>query len=545
MAGPKHTELPAVVVPQHLWLRSARPAQGKIVQWALPGTLVLAGLLVPGTTLRVSLVLAGIGLFLLLPAMILGRLEQLGQQVATADRKRAAELLKELPERPVVRLFAPVGWQTLQQGLLHLKLGDGNAAAAAFAETARLCLQPEAVMLVSAQAHALVLAGDRAKARDHLEKLQIAKLIGPRDQLDLGIVLLIETKKFKPALSHIEAARKAFGEHPRVLAALALAMQKLERIDEASELLEQAQIAIKDEQPDAVTDDLIKRARKGLQDYLEAQLRRERRARSRRTTIVVSSEAAASEIVSGEISGGDSPQGEPQRSPDTRDSGQDEAPKRFQAVETPKAEPEPAAPVKPARREADAPREGLEIDLYSVPHVSAAPRGEPARAKKEEPKKPEPKKEEAKPQADSLAAALAGVTAPPSGAPVKLEAVPGKAEPPRVEPLKTEPPKVEPPKVEPPVETGAPTFRRRQTLLGTLPTAEPSKPPAPTLPTISEPNKPPAPNLPSLNTLAGEKSPAAPLMPKSGLPTRANPPAPPAKGAPTFSAPKRDDDKKE
>lgn len=527
MAAPKHTELPAVVVPQHLWLRSARPAQGKIVQWVLPGTLVLAGLLVPGTTVRVSLVLAGIGLFLLLPAMVLGRLEQLGQQVAAADRKRAAELLKELPERPVVRLFAPLGWQTLQQGLLHLKLGDGNAAAAAFAETARLCLQPEAVMLVSAQAHALVLAGDRAKARDLLEKLQIAKLIGPRDQLDLGIVLLIETKKFKPALSHIEAARKAFGDHPRVLAAQALAMQRLERIDEASELLEQATIAIKDETVDPVIDDLIKRARKGLQDYLEAQLRRERRARSRRTTIVVSSEAAASEIVSGEISGGDAPQGEPPRSPDTRDSGQDEAPKRFQAVETPK--PEPAAPVKPAQREADAPREGLEIDLYSVPHISAAPRPEPTRAKKEE----------AKPQ-DSLAAALAGVTAPPpsssgrfealsgKGAPVKVEAAPAKPAPAKVEPkieaapVKAEPPKVEPVPAAPLPETGVPTFRRRQTLLGTLPTSEldkidPGKP---------EPNKPPAPTLPSLNTMAAEKSPAAPLMPKTGLPTRANVPGP-------------------
>jgi hypothetical protein len=321
-----------------------------------------------------------------------------------------------------------------------------------------------------------------------------------------------------------------------VLAAQALALQKLERIDEASELLEQATIAIKDEQPEPVVDDLIKRVRKGLQDYLEAQLRRERRARSRRTTIVVSSEAAASEIVSGEISGGDAPQGEPPRSPDTRDSGQDEAPKRFQAVETPKPEPAPA-PVKPTQREPDAPREGLEIDLYSVPHISAMPRPEPVRAKKEEPKTAEPKKEEAKPQ-DSLAAALAGVTAPPPGGTGKFEAVPGKSAPAKLEatPAKPAPakveaapaePKIEPAKVEPapvatPPETGVPMFRRRQTLLGTLPTSEldkvdPGKP---------EPNKPPAPTLPSLNTMAAEKSPAAPLMPKTGLPTRANAPGP-------------------
>jgi tetratricopeptide (TPR) repeat protein len=100
-------------------------------------------------------------------------------------------------------------------------------------------------MLISAQAHALVLAGERTEAYNLLQRLAKENLLGSRDQLDLGIVLLIESqKKNKQALAYIEAARKTIGDHPRVLAALALALQKTERIDEASELLEQVQISL-------------------------------------------------------------------------------------------------------------------------------------------------------------------------------------------------------------------------------------------------------------------------------------------------------------
>ena len=517
MAGPKHSELPAVVVPQHLWLRSARPAQGKIVLWAVPAALILAGLVMPGTAVRVGLVLAGIGAFLALPAMMLGRLDALAREVEAADRNKAAELLRSLPERPIVKLFAPLGWRSLQLALLHLKVGDGHAAAAGFAETARLCLQPDAVMLVSAEAHALVVAGERMKARDLLQKLADAKLLGPRDQLDLGIVLVLESKKFKQALSYIEAARKSIGDHPLVVVAHALALQKVERIDEASELLEKVQIAIKDEQVDPLTEDLLKRARKGAQDFLEGQLRRERRARSRRTTIVVSSEAAASEIVSGEIGAG--------AEPTATEAHESAEPRRFNPVEAPEPEPEPVKPKRPAAREPDAPKPGLEIDLYSVPHPSAmAPRPEPAKqpAKKEEPR------------GDSLAAALSNVALPVGEAPLP-----------------------EAPKV----ESDVPVFRRRQTLMGTLPTEslkEPSRAPEPVASrqaepikpaeskaAATEPNKPPAPALPSLNTLSTGAPATAPPLLRSGLPTRAPrqevSPLPVAGAGPTFRAPTKSD----
>lgn len=308
MAAAKHIELPAVVVPPHLWMRSGRPAQGRIVQFALPAVLIVVGLLMTGTALRVGLVLAGLGLFLLLPSIATGRLERLGLTVQAADRKSAEELLRSLRHRPVVQFFAPRAWLTLQEGVLQLKTGDGKAAAANFMETARLVGQPDAVMLLSARAHALVVGGERAEARELLQRLAKENLIGPRDQLDLGIVLLTESKKNKQALAYVEAARKSIGEHPRVLAAMALALQKTERIDEASELLEQVQISQQGGETDPVVEDLVKRARKGLQAFIEAQLRRERRSRSRRTTIVVSSDLAASEIVSGEIGAGDQAQ---------------------------------------------------------------------------------------------------------------------------------------------------------------------------------------------------------------------------------------------
>ena len=308
MAAAKHIELPAVTVPPHLWMRSVRPVQGRIAQIAIPGALILVALLASesGAVVRAGLVLAGAALFLSLPAIVLGRLERLGREVQAADSNTAAALLQSLPTRPVVRFFAPYAWRTLQDGILQLKVGDGRAAATNFAETARLVHQPEAVMLTSAQAHALVLAGERTEAYALLQLLAKENLLGSRDQLDLGIVLLIESqKKNKQALAYIEGARKTIGDHPRVLAALALALQKTERIDEASELLEQVQISLQGGKADPIVEDLVKRARKGLQVFIEAQLRRERRSRSRRTTIVVSSDLAASEIVSGEIGAGD------------------------------------------------------------------------------------------------------------------------------------------------------------------------------------------------------------------------------------------------
>ncbi|MCB9704478.1 MAG: hypothetical protein H6711_21520 [Myxococcales bacterium] len=266
-----------------------------------------AGLLASGTTTKVALIAAGVLLFVLIPAMIQHRLENLAQRVSDANRTQAAEFKRSLPSKPLVKLFAPAAWVTLQDAQIALRLGDGRTAARLFAETAQLCKRPDAVMLVSAQAHALVVANERKAARELLNKLAAAKLLGPRDQLDLGIVMLLDShKKSRQAMAYIEAARKTIGDHPRVIAAMALALQRAERVDEAAELLERSQISLQEE-PDPVVEALVNRARRDMRRYIEAQLRRERRARSRRTTVVVTSEHAVSEIVSGEIgSRGDS-----------------------------------------------------------------------------------------------------------------------------------------------------------------------------------------------------------------------------------------------
>ena len=296
-----------MVVPPHLWLRSERPAAGRAIQLALPGALIVAGLVAPTMTSRLALIGSGAILLVLVPAIIQHYLESSAAKIAGVSRASAAELRRTLRGRLMVQLFAPSAWIALQEAQLALRLGDGRAAATGYAETARLCKRPDAVMLISAQAHALVVAADRKPARELLDKLAAAKLLGPRDQLDLGIVMLLDShKRSRQAMAYVEAARKTIGDHPRVIAAMALGLQRAERIDEAAALLEKAQISLQEE-PDPVVEELVNRARRDMRRYIEAQLRRERRARSRRTTVVVTSEHAVSEIVSGEIaSRGDS-----------------------------------------------------------------------------------------------------------------------------------------------------------------------------------------------------------------------------------------------
>jgi len=436
MAAAKHIELPAVTVPPHLWMRSGRPVEGRVAQIAIPSFLILAALLASDSsaTLRIGLVIAGAGLFLTMPAIVLGRLERLGREIQAANPGTAAQLLQSLPSRPVVRFFAPYAWRTLQDGILQLKIGDGRTAAANFVETARLVHQPEAVMLISAQAHALVLAGERTEAYNLLQRLAKENLLGSRDQLDLGIVLLIESqKKNKQALAYVEAARKTIGDHPRVLAALALALQKTERIDEASELLEQVQISLQDGETDPLVEDLVKRARKGLQVFIEAQLRRERRSRSRRTTIVVSSDLAASEIVSGEIGAGDAQDQAQLDNPTTSfrpaDTGAPSviSSKSVDGTLTNEERTMLNLPNSPTRRAEDARASAFSIEEGDVDEVEGAVKAKPEPAKPTA-VKPEPAKQEAaKPVAKSEPPAAKPVTGKQE--PVGAKPVTGKQEP--------------------------------------------------------------------------------------------------------------------
>ncbi len=561
MAAAKHIELPAVVVPRHLWMRSGRPVQGRIVQFALPAVLIVVGLLMTGTALRVGLVLAGLGVFFLLPSLAMGRLERLGLTIQAADRKSAEELLRSLRSKPVVQLFAPHAWLTLQEGVLQLKTGDGKAAAANFVETARLVHQPEAVMLLSAQAHALVVGGERAEARELLQRLAKENLVGPRDQLDLGIVLLTESKKSKQALAYIEAARKSIGEHPRVLAAMALALQKTERIDEASELLEQVQISLQGGEADPVVADLVKRARKGLEGFIEAQLRRERRSRSRRTTIVVSSDLAASEIVSGEIGAGNPEEQAQLDNPTTGFRAANEASViSARSVDGELTREERTMLNIPDQRgrkgkgtksdafsiEEDEPDES---DADSVPQAApAAPQVAAPKVAAAQPAQPAPQPVRAQPApivpvvtpvapvvgaspapsstASLVDSVLTALTAEPSGAAATAMITPGLINPAVVAaPVLINPGKVVPPLpsllpeppvparvVTPPAEVDVPVFRRKQTMIG-----------LPAVPDVPLGNLPTGGNGPGLPTKRPEQPgtfmPPASATPKFRAPT--------------------------
>lgn len=366
-------------------------------------------------------------------------------------------------------------------------------------------------MLVSAQAHALVVAGNFTDARELLQRLAKENMLVSRDQLDLGIVLLVESqKKNKQALAYIEAARKTIGDHPRVLAALALALQKTERIDEASELLEQVQIIQQGADIDPVVEDLVKRARKGLQTFIEAQLRRERRSRSRRTTIVVSSDLAASEIVSGEIGAGDQAQLD---NPTTsfRPAGTVISSKSVDGELTVEERSMLNIPESRTRKAEDARASAFSIEEDSAAHESSEleVESEPA---------PAPVPAPAPPKADSILTAISVEPTAPA-VPQNISLInPAAAAPPsatidaakilpELPSIVSEPPPA-PPAVKP-AEVDVPVFRRKQTF-ATLP-AVPDRPnQLGALPTGGNP-LPGSPSLSSLPVAGG---------PKSTLPTR-------------------------
>ena len=225
-------------------------------------TFVLLGVGMPTLHLKVALMALGLIAFAMLPVFTDSRLVRIENEVQWADRTQAAKLLETLEQRRLVALFAPFAWVQLQRGRLHLRLGDGRAAARSFAEAARLCGQPELPALLSGQAHGLTLSGDRKEAQAILRAIEKRGALSPYDRLNLGINL-IEEGRAKQALEHLEQAAEVLDQHPRALSAFALALAKSDRANEASEVFARAE-AIEDLGDDALAPDLLKRARKAL-----------------------------------------------------------------------------------------------------------------------------------------------------------------------------------------------------------------------------------------------------------------------------------------
>jgi hypothetical protein len=271
-------------IPDELWRQSGIPATGWLVRGWIALVLIIAGWIlaeVTGSVYLWALAAVGIALFFLLPTLVetlvLARLNAKVDAVElerNADKGHAA--LDKLRKNTTAKLLAPHGWLLVQEGRVHLAVGDGRAAAKAFAEAERVSTHADKHELISAQAHALVLAGDRKEARELLVKLRKSERLSDLDHLNYGVVLLSEAGHNQEALAHLQQARAAFGDHPRALAGLVLALQRCDKASEATALLREAEAAVEDS-ADQLAQDLLKRAKKGLRPLLKAQQKRERK----------------------------------------------------------------------------------------------------------------------------------------------------------------------------------------------------------------------------------------------------------------------------
>ncbi|MCA9695669.1 MAG: hypothetical protein KC636_39190, partial [Myxococcales bacterium] len=351
-----------------LWRRSRSPRWAMFLRLYLAGTLLLFALVTAASGPSLSALLAGAAaIFFGTPTVIRGLLAPLERRVLAASRSEASDLLGELRQRKLVKLFAPFAWQSVQEARLHLRRGDGKAAVKALAETARQSIGGEqSPVLLSARGYAHLLAGEPDEAARLLRARAEQGALTPVDRLHLGLASLLSKggsrSELDRAREHLEAAREAFGGQPQVLAGLALAHQRLGDADAAASALESAELSLGEgDVDDPLAGDLIKRARKALRSYLRSQQKRSRR-RGRR---------------SGEVEVDVSEEGDP---------GSDDAP-----VEAAKPAQVPHTQDTPPRVEA--------VVAARVEAVVAAPSEAPAQAKSERADPPKKKdKKEKKPR---------------------------------------------------------------------------------------------------------------------------------------------------
>jgi len=228
--------------------------------------MLLLALTLPWPVVGYVLITVGVLGFLLIPVItdrIIERREVAIAGVTTPEGARRQ--IEWLDGSVLVSAFAPDAWVTLQRGRLHLALGDGQAAAQDFADTARILQQPDMPVLLGARARALMLADARSAARHSLETLQQADALDDRDRMWLGVVMLDEAARADAAREHLEAAYAGLGGHPQASAALAIALARTDdpdAIDRAMTLLADAEAGIHPD--DVLGHGLIKRARKAL-----------------------------------------------------------------------------------------------------------------------------------------------------------------------------------------------------------------------------------------------------------------------------------------
>lgn len=272
------SDLLDVHVPKSVWSRSGRPLQGRLTRALFVSMMVLIGLALPWPALSYSLMTTGVLGFFLIPIVTDVIIERREPRIMAADEDNASAQLDALEKSVLISSFAPDAWVTLQRGRLFLTMGDGRAAAQAFADTARVLRDPTMASMRSAQARALMLAGDRSAAREHLDALEEAGALTSRDWLDLGVAMLDESARADRAREYLEGAHDALDGHPQASAALAISLARLGRgpkIERAMELLSQAEAEATPD--DRMAQALLKRARKALRPALEAKRKRKRK----------------------------------------------------------------------------------------------------------------------------------------------------------------------------------------------------------------------------------------------------------------------------
>ncbi len=290
MSGPIATLDPATPkIPDELWRQSGTPIYGWLIRGWVAVVLIAGGGVIASVTGSVyawALAPVGIAVFFAIPTLVESLvLNRLAAKVDSVEQSHDADkghaVLDELRNNATVKMLAPHGWFRVQEGRVHLAVGDGRAAAKAFAEAERVSTHAsDKYPLISARAHALVLAGDRKQARELLAKLRKADALSDLDHLNFGVVLLSEAGHNQEALGHLQQAREAFNDDPRVLAGLVLALQRCDRPEEAAALLGEAEAAV-EASKDQLAQDLLKRAKKGLRPLLKAKQKRARKADKR------------------------------------------------------------------------------------------------------------------------------------------------------------------------------------------------------------------------------------------------------------------------
>jgi len=265
-----------------LWTGSRKPWRGWLLCSGAALSVATAGVLVPVPAARYALFALAVVAFFAIPQYVLRlRLPRLAGEVDALSDKRAAQALQtRIREDFWVEQFAPSAWLPLQEARIQLVLEDGRAAARHFAEVARLGRAEDPKRRVeAARGHALLMAGDRKEAMAIFDELARRDVLEPLDELALGIVLLSEPARIEDAGRHLLAAHESLGDEYRVLAALALARERLGEPEGAHQLVERAtelqQAGL--EHDDVLAGDLLKRAKKGLRPWLRAQDKRDKK----------------------------------------------------------------------------------------------------------------------------------------------------------------------------------------------------------------------------------------------------------------------------